>query len=196
MLGIILTFLAAALGIILLIALSLRRDQSAGDVATGKEACVRVAGLSAVSLPFSVIVGKEDYLKLGTRPELRSVRKMFWRERRRIVLMWLDGLRRDVRVLWKFRRFLVGNGLAATFREEAGVAFVTLLALLFLRVVRANVFFFGPFVLHKAIESGGSLVEWLSRLVSAPLAHIPGPMQAEIERAWSRQLLAMGVKAS
>lgn len=195
MIGIILTFLAAFLGLILLIAFSLRRDKPSSEkAAIGKKTCVPVAGLSAVSLPFSVIVGREDYLKLGTTPELRPVRKMFWRDRRRIVLMWLNELRKDVGVLWKFRRFLVGNGLPATFREEAGVAFVALLALLFLRVVGVNVFFFGPFVLYKAIERGGLVVEWLSRFVSAPLTRVSAARKAEIEQLWSQQLLAISMR--
>ena len=153
-----------------------------------------VAGLSAALFPpFDIIVGNDDYRKLRTRRELKSVRKKFWRDRRRIVLLWLAELQKDVHILWKFRRFLVRNGLQVTFREEAGVVFVALLALLSLEVVRAAVFIFGPFALHGALGNARLLVERLSTWGIAPLARVPAARKAEIDQKW-QQLLAMGIR--
>src|SRR5713226_7609927 len=119
MVGIIVTFLVAVLGLCLLFVFCLRLDGTVSKHPHDNQSHVPVAGLSAVFLPsFDIIVGNDDYRKLRTRPELKSVREMFWRDRRRIVLMWLDELRKDVHILWKFRRFLVRNGLLVTFREE------------------------------------------------------------------------------
>ena len=118
---------------------------------------------------------------------------MFWRDRRRIVLLWLGELQKDVHTLWKFRRFLARNGLLVTFREEAGVVFAALLALLFLKVVRVAVFIFGPFVLHGALGNARLLVERLSTWGIAPLARVPAARKAEIEQEW-QQLLAMGIR--
>src|SRR6266702_2446543 len=150
MVGIILTFLVAVLGLCLLFVFW--HDGAGGKQSTDNQAHASVAGLSAAFLPpFDIIVGNDDYRKLCTMPELKSVREMFWRDRRRIVLMWIDELRKDVHILWEFRRFLVRNGLLVTFREEVRVIFTGLLALLYLKVVRAAVFIFGPFALHGAL---------------------------------------------
>jgi len=154
-----------------------------------------VAGLSAAFLPpFDIIVGNDDYRKLRTMPELKSVREMFWRDRRRIVLMWLGELQKDVHVLWKFRRFLVRNGLLVTFREEVSVVFAGLLALLYLKVVRAAVFIFGPFALYGALGKARLLVERLSIWGEGALARVPATRRAEIEKRWTQQLLAMGMR--
>ena len=195
MVGIIVTFLVAVLGLCLLFVFYLRHDGIADKHLIDNQAHVPVAGLSAVFLPpFDIIVGNDDYRKLSTRPELKSVRKMFWRDRRRIVLMWLGELRKDVHILWKFRRFLVRNGLLVTFREEAGVVLASLLALLYLKVVRAGVFIFGPFALHGTLGHARLLVERLSNWGVVPLARVPAARKAEIEQRWTQQLLAMGMR--
>jgi hypothetical protein len=160
-----------------------------------KEVHTPIAGLSAVFLtPTDILLGDEDYRKLCTNPELKAVRQRFWRDRRRIVLMWVGELQRDIHILWKFRRFLVRNGLLVTFREEVAIVFEALLALLFSKVVRAVVFFFGPFVLHGALGSTRFLVEGLSTSVVAPLTRVPASRKAEIELRWIQQLPAMGMR--
>ncbi len=195
MVGIVLTFLVAALGLCLLFVFFLRHDGTVGKHPNDNQVHVPIAGLSAVFFPpFDFIVGNDDYRKLRTRPELKSVSEMFWRDRRRIVLMWLDELRKDVHILWKFRRFLVRYGLLVTFREEAGVVFAGLLALLYLKVVRAAVFIFGPFVLHGALGNARLLVERLSIWGERALARVPAARKAEIEQRWTQQLLAMGMR--
>jgi len=195
MVGIIVTFLVSALGLCLLFVFFLRHDGTVGKLPSDKQAHVPVAGLSAVFFPpFDIIVGNDDYRKLRSRPELKSVSEMFRRDRRRIVLMWLDELRKDVHILWEFRRFLVRNGLLVTFREEVRVIFTGLLALLYLKVVRAAVFIFGPFALHRALGKARMLVERLSIWGEAALARVPATRRAEIEQRWTQQLLAMGMR--
>lgn len=155
-----------------------------------------VAGLSAVCGPhFDALFREEDYRKLRLKPELKSVCESFRRDRRRIVLMWLAELRRDVRILWEFRRFLVRNGLRATFREEAGVVSAALLALAYVNVVRIAVSIVGPFALVAALRNARHVVEKLSNRDVALLAHVPAPRRVEIEQRWSRQLEALGVRA-
>ncbi len=195
MVGIIVTFLVAVLGLCLLFVFCLRHDGTADKHLNNNQVHAPVAGLSAAFLPpFDIIVGNDDYRKLRTMPELKSVCEMFWRDRRRIVLMWLGELQKDVHVLWKFRRFLVRNGLLVTFREEAGVVFAALLALLYLKVVRAAVFIFGPFALHRALGKARLLVERLSIWGERALARVPAARKAEIEQRWTQQLLAMGMR--
>ena len=193
MVGIILTFLVAVLGLCLLFVFW--HDGTVGKQSADNQAHAPVAGLRAAFLPpLDIIVGSDDYRKLRTIPELKSVREMFWRDRRRIVLMWLAELQKDVHILWKFRRFLVRNGLLVTFREEVGVVFAGLLALLYLKVVRAAVFIFGPFALHGALGNARLLVERLSIWGERALARVPAARKAEIEQRWTQQLLAMGMR--
>jgi hypothetical protein len=195
MIGIIFTFLMAILGLCLFSVFCLRHDRIGGKHPTDNRPHVLVAGLSAALVPpFEIIVGTDDYRKLRTIPELKTVRGMFWRDRRRIVLLWLDELRNDVHVLWEFRRFLVRNGLPVTFREEATVVFTGLLALLCLNVVRAAVFVFGPFAVQGALGYARLLVGRLSTWGLAALAHVPATRKAEIEERWTQQLLAMGMR--
>lgn len=194
MLGVIITFLIAIVGLSLLFALVLTRDETPCHSAP-QQAHPPVAGVTAVFLRFEVLDGKNDYEKLGTRLELRPIRKAFWRDRRRIVLMWLGELRNDVHVLWKFRRFLASNGLSVTFREEIGLLFAVLLALVHLKFLRAIAFIFGPFVFCGGFARAGAWVESLAHLVVAPLDRVPAPKKAEIERGWVQQHFAAGMKA-
>src|SRR6266700_7907743 len=145
MVGIFVTFFVAALGLGLLLALCLRRDESQSETVYKKD--VPIAGLSAVFLPFEIILGKDDYRKLRQKRELKPVCQKFWQDRRQIVLTWLAELEKDCRTLWHFRCFLVRNGLRVTLREEIGIAMTAFFTLLCLHVVRTLVFLFGPFVL-------------------------------------------------
>lgn len=194
MLGIVVTFLIAVVGLFLLLALVLREDGAARHRAK-EQGHSPLAGLTAVCVPFRVLDGKDDYRKLAGRAELQPLRKVFRRDRRRIVLMWLRELRKDVHVLWKFRRFLASNGLSVTFREEAAVLFATLFALVYLHIACAAVLIIGPFALQRAFEGAGALIEWLAHFVVARLERAPAPRKAEIERGWMQQHFATGIKA-
>ena len=192
MAGIIVTFLVAILGLCLLFFFSSRFAGKSGENATVKQTHPPIPGLSAAFLPdLDVLSGKDDYRKLAARRELRSVRKRFWRDRRRIVLMWLAELQRDVHILWEFRRFLVRSGLRVTFREEAGVASAALVALLYLRIVRVSVFVLGPLAALGALSIAKLLVQLLSSRGVALLARVPAPRKAEIEERWAQHLVLL-----
>lgn len=194
MAGVIVTFVIAIVGLTLLLVLSYKGDGRKRRADHG-DAETSIAGLSGASLiPFDVF-GCDDYRKLRMKPELKPLRKQFWRDRRRIVLLWLGELEKDISTLWKFRRFVVRNGLPVTFREEVAALFAASIALLYLRFVSAGVFVFGPFALPEALKNAESLVRWLSHSFAAPLSRVSAPRKAEIERGWSQQLLATGAKA-
>lgn len=192
MTGIIVTFVAAILGLCLLFVFSLRAGQTSTREVTFKEVQASVPGLTASLFPdIEVLFGKDDYRKLRGTPELRPLGGRFRQDRRRIVLMWLSELEDDVRLLWEFRRFLVRNGLSVTLREEATVASAAGIALIYLRLSRAAVFLFGPFALPGALKNARSLVQRLSSREVILLARVPAPRKAEIEQKWAQHLLSL-----
>jgi hypothetical protein len=157
-----------------------RRDQRS-------ESLHAVAGLSAE--PAAIFVNSE-YFALRARPELKSVCAQYRRDRRRIALLWLGELERDVRLVWEFRRFLVRNGLAVTFREEAAIALGGSLAMCYLKTVRLAVFFGGPFILPRALRAARLPVVRLSNRGAGLLAKAPADTKAQLERKWTQHVLS------
>ena len=190
MAGIIITFLAAFLGLCFLWLFSLPVERTSKGDATLEQAHPSVPGLSAMFSPdLEIFLRRDDYHKLSATPELKSVAAEFLKDRRRIVLMWLSELGGDVRLLWEFRRFLVRNGLSVTLKEEAGVACTGLWTLIYLRLIRTVIFLFGPFALPGALRNARSLVQLLASQGVVHLARAPASRKAEIERKWVQHLL-------
>lgn len=192
MTGIIVTFLAAFLGLCFLWLFSLHGERTSKGGATLQQADPSVPGLSATFSPdLEIFLRRDDYDKLSATPELKSVAAKFLQDRRRIVRMWLGELEGDVRLLWEFRRFLVRNGLSVTLREEAGVACAGLRALVYVRLVRCVIFLVGPFALPGALRNARFLVQLLASRGVVRLARVPAPRRAEIEREWVQQILLL-----
>lgn len=188
MIGIIVTSVVCLLGLALLFVFFLPTNGRSREHPAG-QTHRPVAGLSATSMDdLNVLFRSDDYLTLSAVPELRSVRKKFWRDRRRIALIWLGELQADVHILWEFRRFLVRNGLQVTLRQEAGIAYAASVAWLCLSAVRLAVFVFGPFALLRSLRNTKSLVEQLSSRDVALLARVSAPEKAEIEQSWTHHL--------
>lgn len=190
MIGIIVTFVVCLLGLLLLFIFFLPHGERAEEHAS-EQTQRTVAGVSTTSkgdLDILSRSGKDDYLALRAIPALRSVRERFWRDRRRIVLLWLRELQSDVRILWEFRRFLVRNGLAVTLRQEAKVAFAAVIALLYLRIVRMAVIIVGPFATFQALKNAKTRVEELAILGGTLLSRVPDPKKGELEQQWAQHL--------
>lgn len=187
MIGLIVTFLICLLGLVLLFFFFLPRDRSAQEDAEHTHELV--AGLSSASTHnLSVLFRNDDYLTLLAVPELRSVRKRFWCDRRRIALLWLAELQNDVTILWEFHRFGVRNGLPVTLREEGRIAFASLSAFVCLRVVRVAVFLMGPFSAFRALKNAKLLVEELRDLGGTLLTRVPDPKKGELQQRWAHHL--------
>lgn len=151
-----------------------------------------VAGLNAVHFSdFDILSGYRDYQVLLLRPELKSVRVKFRQDRRRIMLIWLKELQRDLQVIWQFRRFLVKNGLPITFRDELTVGFAAVASLFYVRIMRLTVFILGPFKPHRALRKTRTPIERLSVHSFALLARAPHETRAKIEEAWAKHLVAL-----
>lgn len=186
-----LTLVLSVVGLVLLFAFLWKAEGTgAKDHGAPTGDGLSVAGLSAASVThLDALLGKDDYSKLRTRTELKSVSQRFLRDRRRIALLWLDELQTDLRTLWEFRRFLVRNGLQVTLREEAGVASAALVALIYLEIARAAVFIIGPFALPGAMRKAALLLQLLSRRSVTPLSRVAATRRAEIEEQWAHHLL-------
>jgi hypothetical protein len=150
-----------------------------------------IAGLSSANArDFAMLIGDSDYQVLRARPELKFVCARFRRDRRRIALLWLGELQKDVRLVWEFRRFLVRNGLVVTFREEAAIAFGSCFAIMYLATLRVAVFVCGPFVLARTIRAARVPVEHLSSQGAGLLARAPAPVRAQLAQRWTKHVLA------
>lgn len=194
MTGVIITFFVALVGLFLLFKFLLPVDEAIEQNNAVPQGYAAVPGLSAVLSPdMDRLLGKDDYHRLRARPELESVRRRFWWDRRRIAVMWLAELQRDVRLLWEFRRFLVRNGLHVTLREEVGVGFAGLTALAYLKIIRAVIFLFGPFAVPGAMRNARHLVQVLSIRDVALLARVPSLRKADIEQKWAQHILLLRV---
>jgi len=153
-----------------------------------------IAGLSAANAQsFDMLFGDRDYRALRSRKELKAIAKKFRRDHRRIALLWLGELQRDVLVVWEFRRFLVRNGLPVTFREEAIIGAGACFALAYLNVLQTTVFLCGPFVFSGAVRSAKLPVERLSGQGADLLSHAPDAMRAQLQSEWTRHVLAWNV---
>jgi len=158
-----------------------KQSQTPGDI----------VGLSIVSFPqFDLLFRRCDYRTIHARPELKSVCAQYRRDRRRIALLWLGELERDVRLVWEFRRFLVRNGLAVTFREEAAIALGGSLAMCYLKTVRLAIFLGGPFILPGALRTARLPVVRLSNRGAGLLAKAPAETKAHLERKWTQDVLS------
>lgn len=131
-----------------------------------------------------------DYDLLSARRELRSVRAKLWRERRKIALLCLADVQNDADVLWRFRRFLVRNGLPVTFQDEAGILVAFLLLLSCLLISRSSVFFCGPFFSLRVIRATAVANERFSHRCDRLVSRMPREKRLELEQKWSQEIPA------
>lgn len=193
MIGLVLTIVVGSVCLMVFLALALRHGREPSDDAARVPPVDRIAGLSG--LPFSnlnLLLGSDDFEKLRSRADLRPVSVRLREDRRRIVLHWLRLLQEDVRVLWRFRRFLVRSGVTVTLYEEIRSFLTAALATAYVRGLRFFVFLFGPFVLREPLQRAKCLVERVSFLGAALLARMPASTSAEIERKWAKAVASTG----
>jgi hypothetical protein len=151
-----------------------------------------VAGLSTpTAIPLEIVFGIDDYLKLRTRPELKSTCVRLRRDRRRIALLWLADLQRDVHLVWEFRRFLVSNGLTVTFRDEVAIGIETFLALLCVGATRIVVMSCGPFFLRQVAQIAFRPVELLGSRAALLLVRAPAAVRTQLEQKWAKHVLTL-----
>lgn len=149
---------------------------------TAFQRIVDLQGLSCTSVDLLLAPG--DYQMLRSRAGLRTLARQLRDDRRRIVLSWLDSLQEDLGTLWRFRRFLVRNGVSVTFREEIHIASTAMLALFSLLYLRVLVSFAGPFAVRSSLFAARYPVERASQLCANLLSRLPATNRQEVEQKW------------
>lgn len=129
-----------------------------------------------------------EYEMLRATPELRQVTAMFRKDRQTLALAWISLLLDDVYSLWRFRRFLVRNGVQARIGEEFQILQTAVGAVLFLNFLRIVVRVAGPFALAGAGSRARRLVETMSHASAGVLDRLPRAGWADVERDWQKSL--------
>ena len=129
-----------------------------------------------------------EFQMLRSTAELREVTTVFRKERQALALMWISLLLDDVHSLWRFRRFLVRNGVQAKLGEELQILQTAIGAVVFLNFLRVCVRVAGPFALAGAASRARRLVERMSYASAGVLDRMPRAGWADVERDWQKSL--------
>jgi hypothetical protein len=125
-----------------------------------------------------------EYQIFRSNPDLHKVAKQFRKERQELALLWISLLLSDLKTLWRFRRFLLRQGVPATLGEEFEILRVFVLSLLLLSAVKASIWLCGPFVFARVTRRARYGVERMSYATAGLLDRVPQTGWAEIERNW------------
>ena len=136
------------------------------------------------------LLDSSEFELLAGNPDLRDVAAAYRKERQTLALLWISLLRNDVNGLWRFRRFLVRNGVPATMNEEIQILYDAARATMFLSTLRIVVLTFGPFAFSGTARSAHRIVEKMSESSASLLDRLPRHGWPEIERAWHKGLAA------
>ena len=166
------------------------QPRTADETVVMKELEQVVSLLGLASTKSALILDDSDYRFLRSNPQMWSLARELQRDRRAIVLLWLNHLQQDVRTLWRFRRLLVRNGVSVRLSEEFYIATTAVLALAYLFALRAVVSVVGPFALPALLRQARKLVEAGSRSCAQLLDRVPPAMRPEIERQWAAEFSA------
>ena len=135
-----------------------------------------------------ILFDDSDYRTLERSSALKNVAWNLRRDRRKLVLLWLKLLRRDLGSLWRFRRLLTSYGVSGSLAEEFRVATAAIKGLTLLSFLSVVVAIAGPFVLTALLRNARLHVEKLSRSCASLLGRIPSSRWNEIQRAWTAGL--------
>jgi hypothetical protein len=125
-----------------------------------------------------------DYQVLSSNPDLRRLAERLRHDRRQLALTWISLLQGDLITLWRFRRFLIQQGVPSSVKEELGTLQALALSLVLLNFLRLSIITVGPFALPRATRQAGQLVDSMSKGAALVLGRIPAAGWAEIERSW------------
>ena len=129
-----------------------------------------------------------EFEMLRTTPELRKATALFRKERQTLALLWVGLLLQDVNSLWRFRRFLVRNGVRAGVGEELQILQTAIAAVVFLNFLRIFLRIAGPSTLAGAAGHARRMVESISYASAGVLDRLPQAGWDDVERDWLKSL--------
>ena len=169
------------------LALSLRGAPARNPDSSALGAFNQIVTLQAASFANPVrLLDDTEYQIFLSNPDLHGVARQFRKERQELALLWISLLMRDLNTLWRFRKFLIRQGVAATLREEFETLRVFVLSLFLLAAMKASIRIWGPFVFAQMTRRARHGVEQLSYATAGLLGRVPQAGWAEIERNWAR----------
>ena len=182
-------FIFIVVGIALLMAFLLLGLQ--GPAKVDKDASALTAVAQIVTLQGTSFVNGDrllddaEYRLLKSNPDLHPVAAKLWRERRELALLWIDALHRDLRILWRFRQFVIQRGAPTHLSEEWAILRSLIAAVIFLRLLRLSVLTLGPFALTGMTRRARHPVDSMSRAAASVLGRVPSAGWSDLERAWA-----------
>lgn len=132
-----------------------------------------------------ILFDDTDYRILHDVSALKNIAWHLRRDRRRLSLLWLQLLRKDLSSLWRFNRLLTSYGASAGAVEELRVATSAIFGFVMLWCLSAVILVGGPFVLPALLRSARFRVEKLSHSCAGLLDRIPQAKWGEIQDAWT-----------
>lgn len=138
----------------------------------------------------AMLFDDSDYRTLRRVPALKNDAWHLRHDRRRLVLLWLRLLRKDLSSLWRFRRLLTSYGVSSSMGEELRIAAAAITGLVLLSCLSVFITVAGPFVLTGLLRNAHSQVEKLSCSCVSLLGRIPSTRWSEIQHAWTAGLVS------
>jgi hypothetical protein len=180
------------LGIVLFLVflkIAVQGPASSAPDSSAVQAVQQMVSLDGLSFPGGHrLLDPAEFHMLQSTEELREVAAAYRKERQALALLWISMLLNDVNGLWRFRRFLVRNGVPATMGEEMQILSDAVRATLFLSFLRMVILTFGPFALSGAARNAQYVVQKMSHSSASILNRLPRHGWPEIERAWHKGL--------
>ena len=156
---------------------------------TAVDAVRKMAKLEGLAFAGARLLSDDtDYRLLLAQPALRRTARKLWRDRRDLSLEWIGMLRRDLKSLYRLRRFLVASGASSGINEELRIAGAFVLSMLLLEWGGLVVRIAGPFALRGMGRRARDLVELMSYAPALALNRIPQTGWPELGRNWPARI--------
>jgi hypothetical protein len=126
-----------------------------------------------------------EYRMLRSNPDLHPVAAQLRKDRRDLTLLWISVLLSDLKVLWRFRRFLIRHGAPTQLAEEWAILRSLVAAVIFLNLLRICVLTLGPFAFSRLARHACHPVDTMTRAAANALGRIPAAGWPDVERAWT-----------
>jgi hypothetical protein len=162
-----------------------------GPQTTDSDASARAAVCQIVSLEGTTflrgdrLLDDAEYRVLRSNPALHPVAAKLQKDRRELVLLWINALLKDLDALWRFRRFVIQRGAPTKVSEEWAILRSFLMALVFLNLLKLSVSTMGPFAFSRLSRNAHRSVDMMSDAAANVLGRLPATGWPDLERAWT-----------